>query len=87
MIFKTIYKSNENYYNLKDPKDSKNSVNTSSNANQSGNLNHNKYSKTHFVINDDLNLNLSKTNLSKLFYIKKIGLKQLVYVISFLCKR
>ena len=63
MIFKTIYKSNENYYNSKDPKESKNSINTSSNANQSSNLNHNKYSKTHFANNDDLNL--SKTNLSK----------------------
>ena len=60
MIFKTIYKSNENYETLKDVKES--SVNASANANFLNSLNSNKFLKTHFSNTDDLNLKSKKNN-------------------------
>ena len=62
MIFKTIYKTNENYEHLKDMKESS-SINTSLNANFVNSLNANKYSKA-----DDLNVNHSKAALSKTIF-------------------
>ena len=57
MIFKTIYKSNENYTTLKDSKDN--------NYKQANGLNINKYSKSHFTNIEDQNLNLTKAAQSK----------------------
>ena len=58
MIFKTIYKSNENYTTLKDTKE-----NNSINLKQTNLLNINKYA--HFTNVEDQNLNMSKTVQSK----------------------
>ncbi len=58
MIFKTIYKSNENYTTLKDAKE-----NNSINLKQTNLLNINKFA--HFTNVEDQNLNMSKTGQSK----------------------
>ena len=64
MIFKTIYKSNENYVSLSNIKEASDSININMSAKQANSLNVNMYSKAHYINNQ--NLNLSKTTLSRL---------------------